>query len=1602
MFYGNITNTAKAQFVFDKKYPNRHEMDMQAQYDDVYIGRYVLVEYENDISKDLYFFAYLLEEDGEYKFYSSKNTEETNRLIVNTNSNINVGVKVGDIVCVPGVKDGNVYNLSDPTNKNDEFWVCTGADENGKALFRQLAETNYDESGTPTSLAETQYLMNYSIDKYYYGDGRGFDSTVWEKVYSEDGKETYTKVADLNTISPVLDITAEAPTMNPMTPHFGTDSGNTYYNLHVQPTFGIRVKAADNKLTGPTLNKNGDELTGRVPLSSDEKTYPSDESTLWYRSSYNKDSNKTTKYVLDATKNEAEWLNVEEGFEPGKIPAAIYYNKDGLNSRLTSYSTDNIYENWNNLIGTTAGYVKDQIILAPTGKSGTLYNNHDQSLNETAQEDSMELSIMLPSIGDALAKVWDMIYGDREDNKNNIDDAYKRVALTSETYIQGYYYIKNVDGTYTLSNDEFKSGTVYYEQDKTIVRNRNIDWKNASAVENKEGLRLVNPVTLGAYSYSPGQVDTVAGVINSVHDLMGMIITDELDIDNLSQDEIDKLSDEYIYYDGGKYYRKHKIYDYTAVSPTAALGDGAYKAQTLSNWNNNSQNYFYLDTAKSKAQPEYVKDTEYFSDRVYYKTVNPVNQVTLSDAYEPGIYFTENQENIILDDGTIDGKDLGIKQTYYTPALGEYEVGAGYYKISNVEEVRINDLPIKLYTPGKYYIGTYEPLTAEQIKEINYEKDKYYYVSNYTTSGNNICPIFKKSTGRYDDNQTYFKLDFSLSNSLERKVTGTTYSKQLTKKAILDDGNELPMGTNLYIGYKYYELNATPQEGLSDAYYKEIPNYVDVETYFKNEGLVWDGASSYIANTYYYLDENGVYKLDEDSYDPEVTYYVKTIEYQLIIGTQDVDVNESNTTEVTDRLVNLSQYSEGLYYRRTNLSNNIEYVKVDLNNYANAKNVFWTLSIENFNDPYVKDMYYYVVSSKDSPTGYRVGSYLIDTNNEKTDRRLYYKSVTASEEITTKYYEPDKYYYKSGSNYILATNSYGLDNEGNSLSPIQYYSKEPYYVLSDVNGILSKGAEWNINISTVPSGVTLATRTEKYELQELEGFACTFNTIHGIILRMAELLEQGDTNTRDLKTVQGAINKLNDLIAQIDSMKAGEILIVDEYGKIHSSPYATSEAFSTKNQQASITETNSIAASEDRFIRMDIDANYSNPKITINHNFTSVEDTTTVADKNNALTSATGYSGLGNNNSKGDTLQLYTPIVDNKGHVVGKNTEIVTLPFGYKTFTGDTGSSAATATQSSFTINGDNWLRTEVTEDKLVLIHKDANIATNIKGNTDALSPKFGETFKTLQVGIDGKGHVSSLTEKEITLPKGSLTDADSNGADVITKLSFTDTTGALVTTRTNIGTLKLTGYTAPTDNATTALLATDTINGAFSKVQAHLGNLDSVIDTLNVTDSEVAGQYVSKVSQTNGKIIVERADFTPSITIGAGSATNAPTINVTVNSKSGIAQSLTKASTSVFGVTKLTDNYSATDSTMSLTGKALASALIEDNIPNLTLSKITDAGTMASEDKDDYIAHSTIFTYPDVLDKDEILDEQTKTVQWLFEKVKSLEERIVILEGSN
>ena len=73
-FYGNITNTSRTQFQFDKIYPNRVEMENHKSTDGIYAGRFVLVEYDSEMHMDTFLRISRIEQvDGKQHFYAVVN-----------------------------------------------------------------------------------------------------------------------------------------------------------------------------------------------------------------------------------------------------------------------------------------------------------------------------------------------------------------------------------------------------------------------------------------------------------------------------------------------------------------------------------------------------------------------------------------------------------------------------------------------------------------------------------------------------------------------------------------------------------------------------------------------------------------------------------------------------------------------------------------------------------------------------------------------------------------------------------------------------------------------------------------------------------------------------------------------------------------------------------------------------------------------------------------------------------------------------------------------------------------------------------------------------------------------------------------------------------------------------------------------------------------------------------------------------------------------------------------------------------------------------------------------------------------------------------------
>ena len=130
-----------------------------------------------------------------------------------------------------------------------------------------------------------------------------------------------------------------------------------------------------------------------------------------------------------------------------------------------------------------------------------------------------------------------------------------------------------------------------------------------------------------------------------------------------------------------------------------------------------------------------------------------------------------------------------------------------------------------------------------------------------------------------------------------------------------------------------------------------------------------------------------------------------------------------------------------------------------------------------------------------------------------------------------------------------------------------------------------------------------------------------------------------------------------------------------------------------------------------------------------------------------------------------------------------------------------------------------------------------------------------------------------------------------------------------------------------------------------MSKIWEYIKNKADAIyvteasNSWNVSDAAVAGQYVSTVAQTNGKIIVGHTAFSPTISVTAGAnASSAPTVNISINGVSATAQALTKATTGVYGVTKLSSDVSSTEEGLAATPKGVKAAI--DAISNFPVSQ--------------------------------------------------------------
>ena len=148
-FYGNIKNTSRTQFSFDRIYANRVEMDNMASLDGIYAGRFVLIEYDTAATPSFYSAGYL--KDG----------------IIYT--------------AIPNTANGDVHPYQirpEDSEENTSYYITSGT------LIRVTPENNFDKIYYNADGEES----TIPLDVYFFASGNTLTKTVPKYYYDSKNR----------------------------------------------------------------------------------------------------------------------------------------------------------------------------------------------------------------------------------------------------------------------------------------------------------------------------------------------------------------------------------------------------------------------------------------------------------------------------------------------------------------------------------------------------------------------------------------------------------------------------------------------------------------------------------------------------------------------------------------------------------------------------------------------------------------------------------------------------------------------------------------------------------------------------------------------------------------------------------------------------------------------------------------------------------------------------------------------------------------------------------------------------------------------------------------------------------------------------------------------------------------------------------------------------------------------------------------------------------------------------------------------------------------------------------------------------------------------
>ena len=366
-FYGNITNTSKTTFSFDKIYANRRDMDADcALGDGVFLGRYVLVEYGATILNDIQ----EVYGDGSLPtrvttFYSDPTKRDSTYIVPWVERKI---VKVKTTSSSGAVSYNYYQGVSEGSSHNQVWKRLSGY---------SVIENKPDDEA---------YKLNYDIDYQQYG--RGYDSTVWIKQFINN-EEKYVQIAELNTVVPVFEILPQAPQDIYTLVNLKEDAYQSDKYYYFNGTSYV-------KDTGPFV-------AGRKYYS----IYTNPDGTPYWPPYVSIDEINSTNINYR--------IQVPTNFLLNLDPQNIDFNSAGFNKDVHHLSDEE------NSITYTLG----------TTNYPYYYDvEQDGVTGEYRADDIKNLVIKLPGLGNAACHVYDLLYGEKRElnyNTDNVSGALNRL-----------------------------------------------------------------------------------------------------------------------------------------------------------------------------------------------------------------------------------------------------------------------------------------------------------------------------------------------------------------------------------------------------------------------------------------------------------------------------------------------------------------------------------------------------------------------------------------------------------------------------------------------------------------------------------------------------------------------------------------------------------------------------------------------------------------------------------------------------------------------------------------------------------------------------------------------------------------------------------------------------------------------------------------------------------------------------------------------------------------------------------------------------------------------------------------------------------------------